>query len=53
MKRLFLATVLAVASIGVASAHTTSLGYVPGANAGEVTFWLAITVMGIWLVTKI
>ena len=39
MKRLFLATVLAVGSIAVASAHTTSLGYVPAANAGEVTFW--------------
>jgi PEP-CTERM motif len=39
MKRLGLAAALVVGSIGVASAHTTSIGYVPGANAGEVTFW--------------
>jgi hypothetical protein len=24
---------------GTAAAHTTSIGYVPGTNAGEVTFW--------------
>lgn len=30
---------IALGSVQVASAHTTSLGYVPGANAGEVTFW--------------
>jgi len=32
---------LFVASMGIqsASAHTTSIGFVPGSNAGEVTFW--------------
>jgi hypothetical protein len=39
MKKLALALGLAIGSIGVASAHTTSLGYVPGVNPGEVTFW--------------
>lgn len=39
MKKLALVVLLAVGGIGAASAHTTSLGYVPGANAGEVTFW--------------
>lgn len=39
MKNLITALLFSLAGIGVASAHTTSLGYVPGANAGEVTFW--------------
>lgn len=30
---------IAVGAIGGAAAHTTSLGFVPGGNAGEVTFW--------------
>ncbi len=29
-----------------AMAHTTSIGYVPGANAGEVTFWTGSYVHG-------
>lgn len=29
----------AAACAGTANAHTTSLGYVPGASAGEVTIW--------------
>lgn len=39
MKKLALALALSIVGIGTASAHTTSLGYVPGANPGEVTFW--------------
>lgn len=30
---------LGFSAAGVAYAHTTSLGFVPGTNAGEVTFW--------------
>ena len=33
------AFLIGLGSVTAASAHTTSLGYVPGANAGEVTFW--------------
>ena len=40
MRKLTIAAALVGASIAAsASAHTTSLGYVPGANPGEVTFW--------------
>ena len=39
MKKIALALALAIGGIGTASAHTTSLGYVPGTNPGEVTFW--------------
>ncbi len=39
MKRLALALLLSLGWVTAASAHTTSLGYVPGTNAGEVTFW--------------
>ncbi len=39
MKKFIFALILAFASVGTASAHTTSLGYVPGVNPGEVTFW--------------
>lgn len=39
MKKTALALALAFGGIGAASAHTTSLGYVPGTNPGEVTFW--------------
>lgn len=39
MKRLTLALLLSMGVVTGASAHTTSLGYVPGTNAGEVTFW--------------
>lgn len=39
MKKFVLALLLSLAGVTVASAHTTSLGYVPGANPGEVTFW--------------
>ncbi len=39
MKKLALALLLSLGWVTAASAHTTSLGYVPGANAGEVTFW--------------
>lgn len=34
-----LGIVVFFSSINFANAHTTSLGYVPGANPGEVTFW--------------
>ena len=39
MKKLTLALLLSLGVVTGASAHTTSLGYVPGTNAGEVTFW--------------
>lgn len=39
MKKIALALALAIGGVSAASAHTTSLGYVPGANPGEVTFW--------------
>ena len=40
MRKLTIAAALVGASIAAsASAHTTSLGYVPGTNPGEVTFW--------------
>ena len=39
MKKVALAVLMSVGTITAASAHTTSLGYVPGTNAGEVTFW--------------
>jgi len=41
MRRLYtlLVTVGLLAGISVASAHTTSIGYVPGTTAGSVTFW--------------
>lgn len=39
MKKLALALALSIVGVGTASAHTTSLGYVPGVNPGEVTFW--------------
>lgn len=39
IKKLGLSALISLGSLGVASAHTTSLGYVPGVNPGEVTFW--------------
>ena len=40
MKKITILAAMVGASIAAsASAHTTSLGYVPGANPGEVTFW--------------
>lgn len=40
MNKAFLAlTAAGLAMASAASAHTTSLGYVPGATAGSVTFW--------------
>ncbi|MCL5060082.1 MAG: VPLPA-CTERM sorting domain-containing protein [Candidatus Thermoplasmatota archaeon] len=39
MKKLAFALFLSLGWVTAASAHTTSLGYVPGTNAGEVTFW--------------
>ncbi len=39
LKKCAISLVIAFGGITAASAHTTSLGYVPGANAGEVTFW--------------
>ena len=39
MKKIALALALVIGGVGAASAHTTSLGYVPGTNPGEVTFW--------------
>ena len=39
MKKIVVALLLSLAGLTVASAHTTSLGYVPGVNNGEVTFW--------------
>lgn len=30
---------IAFTALNTANAHTTSIGFVPGANAGEVTFW--------------
>lgn len=33
------ALLIGLGTVTAASAHTTSLGYVPGANVGEVTFW--------------
>lgn len=39
LKKVALSMMVAFGAVGVASAHTTSLGYVPGANFGEVTFW--------------
>lgn len=39
MKKLALAVALVLGGMSSAFAHTTSLGYVPGANPGEVTFW--------------
>ncbi len=39
MKKLALALLLSLGGVTGASAHTTSLGYVPGTNPGEVTFW--------------
>lgn len=39
MKKLTLAILLGLGSISSVYAHTTSLGYVPGAGNGEVTFW--------------
>lgn len=39
MTKIALALALAIGGIGTASAHTTSLGYVPGTSPGEVTFW--------------
>ncbi len=35
----FCALALTMLSAQFAAAHTTSIGYVPGANPGEVTFW--------------
>jgi hypothetical protein len=43
MKKLIVRLALATAVTmwaGIASAHTVALGYVPGANAGDVTFWV-------------
>lgn len=39
LKNFSMALLIAVGGISTASAHTTSLGYVPGTNTGEVTFW--------------
>jgi len=41
MKKYLLHTVALAAAVyaGQASAHTSSLGYVPGSTAGSVTFW--------------
>ena len=40
MKKITILAAMVGASIAAsASAHTTSLGYVPGTNPGEVTFW--------------
>lgn len=41
MKRLNSASfmIIALLALNVANAHTTSIGYVPGTNPGEVTFW--------------
>jgi hypothetical protein len=39
LKALLLGTIGAVALVGAAQAHTTSLGYTPGAAAGSVIFW--------------
>jgi hypothetical protein len=39
LKKAVLLAVVAIGSVGVAYAHTTSLGYVPGSTVGEVTFW--------------
>jgi len=38
-KKLAIAGLLATCFAGQLSAHTTSIGYVPGATAGTVTFW--------------
>ena len=39
MKKVGFAILMCLGALTNASAHTTSLGYVPGTNAGEATFW--------------
>lgn len=41
LKNLFTAAtaIAALSAFSAANAHTTSIGFVPGANPGEVTFW--------------
>lgn len=37
--KLAIAAMLSTLALGQAQAHTTSIGYVPGATTGSVTFW--------------
>ena len=42
----------AALTIGVAAAHTTSLGYVPGTTAGSVTIWTGSYLHGATVVNE-